>query len=169
MKLITRRFLLLIAVVSIVGCDRVSKEIATNVLAGTPPQSYFFDFLRLSLHENPGSFLSLGAQLPETVRFMLFTVGAGILLALFTLYGLRASWRGGRFFGFALFVAGGIANWADRITDGTVIDFLNVGIGPVRTGIFNFADMSIMAGAVILLVSEYSRGRKQRDGRRHVR
>ncbi|MDX1439458.1 MAG: signal peptidase II [Rubricoccaceae bacterium] len=169
MTVIRKRFLLLISVLSIVGCDRISKEIATDMLAGAPPRSYLFDVLRLSYHENSGSFLSLGAQLPDTIRFMVFIVAAGILLALFALYALRSGWGGAKFVGFALFVAGGIANWVDRIADGTVIDFLNVGIGPVRTGIFNVADMALMVGAVILLFAEYSRARKQRlimNGRR---
>jgi signal peptidase II len=32
-----------------------------------------------------------------------------------------------------------------------VIDFLNVGIGGLRTGVFNVADMAISAGFVLLL------------------
>jgi signal peptidase II len=32
-----------------------------------------------------------------------------------------------------------------------VTDFLNVGIGNLRTGIFNIADMAIMTGALLLL------------------
>ena len=34
---------------------------------------------------------------------------------------------------------------------GSVIDFLNIGIGPVRTGIFNVADVAIMAGVSMVL------------------
>lgn len=33
--------------------------------------------------------------------------------------------------------------------DGYVTDFLNVGIGTLRTGIFNAADMTIMAGTLV--------------------
>jgi len=50
-------------------------------------------------------------------------------------------------------LAGGIGNLIDRLFhNGLVIDFLNVGIGPIRTGIFNVADMAIMAGFGILLL-----------------
>jgi signal peptidase II len=38
-----------------------------------------------------------------------------------------------------------------------VIDFINVGVGPVRTGIFNVADMAIMLGIGILLAGEFRR------------
>jgi len=34
------------------------------------------------------------------------------------------------------------------------VDFLNVGVGPVRTGIFNVADVAIMLGAAVLLIAE---------------
>ena len=36
-----------------------------------------------------------------------------------------------------------------------VIDFMNVGIGSLRTGIFNVADMAIMLGAGILVLEGY--------------
>jgi signal peptidase II len=38
--------------------------------------------------------------------------------------------------------------------DGRVIDFLNVGIGGLRTGIFNVADVAIMVGVALFLFAE---------------
>ena len=154
---LTRYLLLLVAVAGIVGCDRVSKHVASETLSSMPTQSYFFDVVRLSYAENPGSFLSLGAKLPQPVRFALFTLGSGVLLGLLVVYAVRHRWTGPELLGLAMLVAGGASNWADRLTDGLVIDFLNVGLGPVRTGIFNVADMAISAGVVILLLSEYLR------------
>jgi signal peptidase II len=56
-----------------------------------------------------------------------------------------------QFVALGLLLAGGVGNLIDRINqNGHVTDFLNVGIGPVRTGIFNVADMAIMAGAGLL-------------------
>ncbi|MEJ0007739.1 MAG: signal peptidase II [Steroidobacteraceae bacterium] len=56
--------------------------------------------------------------------------------------------------GLALFAAGGLGNLIDRITgDGRVTDFLNVGLGPLRTGIFNVADMTLMVGVVVFLIA----------------
>ena len=52
--------------------------------------------------------------------------------------------------GVALLIAGGGSNWLDRITRGSVIDFLNVGIGPVRTGVFNVADVAIVMGVALI-------------------
>jgi signal peptidase II len=33
---------------------------------------------------------------------------------------------------------------------GYVVDFAIVGVGPVRTGIFNMADVAVMAGVALL-------------------
>jgi signal peptidase II len=40
------------------------------------------------------------------------------------------------------------------------VDFLNVGIGSLRTGIFNVADMAIMAGVIIWAFSDRLWGQK---------
>lgn len=61
--------------------------------------------------------------------------------------------------GVAIFLAGGASNLLDRITYGMVIDFMNVGIGPLRTGIFNVADMAIMLGAGFFLLEGYRSAR----------
>jgi signal peptidase II len=38
------------------------------------------------------------------------------------------------------------------MSNGLAIDFLNLGIGSVRTGIFNLADVLIIAGVVIFVL-----------------
>ncbi len=40
------------------------------------------------------------------------------------------------------------------------MDFLNVGIGTLRTGVFNVADVAIMIGAGLLLFAELRRTRE---------
>ena len=48
-----------------------------------------------------------------------------------------------------------MSNLIDRLRyGGYVVDFLNVGIGSLRTGIFNVADMAIMAGVIIWAFSD---------------
>ena len=49
----------------------------------------------------------------------------------------------------------------DRILfGGYVTDFMNFGIGSLRTGILNFADMSITFGAILLIFVQYFKERK---------
>jgi signal peptidase II len=163
-KTVAKYLLMLITVVCVVGCDRLTKHAATQALARAPTQSYFFDTVRLSYSENAGSFLSLGAKLPSSVRFVLFVVAAGGALIVLVAYAIRRRWSGTRLFGLALFVAGGASNVVDRLADGRVVDFLNVGVGPIRTGIFNVADMALVAGLVLVTLGEYARSRKPHHG-----
>jgi signal peptidase II len=52
-----------------------------------------------------------------------------------------------------LIVGGGLANWLDRLLhDDAVTDYVSLGFGPLRTGIFNLADVGIVAGLLILLL-----------------
>jgi signal peptidase II len=56
-------------------------------------------------------------------------------------------------FSLALLFSGGIGNIIDRILfDRHVTDFLNIGLGTLRTGIFNVADICVTAGAIGMLL-----------------
>jgi len=143
---------LIVAVVGTIGCDRVTKHLATSALAGVPSRSYLGDTIWLGYAENRGGFLSIGADLPPGVRTLIFTGGTGLLLVALGVLAVRHRWRGWPAIGVALFVAGGLSNWIDRVVRGSVVDFLNVGIGPIRTGVFNVADVAIMLGAVIVFI-----------------
>ena len=62
----------------------------------------------------------------------------------------------------SLFLGGGVSNFYDRATNsGAVIDFLNIGLGSLRTEIFNVADMAIMLGAGILLFVSFKQTKKE--------
>jgi signal peptidase II len=149
--------LLLIAVVATIGCDQVTKRMATSSLAGTTGRSYLGGVVRVAYVENTGGFLGLGGELPPAARTALFTGATGLMLAGMIAIAIRERLRGLALLGVALFVAGGASNWVDRVTYGRVVDFLNVGVGPVRTGIFNVADMALMLGGALLLVSQLRR------------
>jgi signal peptidase II len=156
------RLVLLIAIVATIGCDRVTKHVAATRLSDRPGRSFLADTLRLEYAENTGAFLSLGAGWPRPVRTAVFGAGNALALAFFFI-AMRRGWPTRTLLGVALFVAGGASNLADRIAYGGVIDFMNVGIGPLRTGIFNVADMAIMLGAGILVL-EGCRSDRQASG-----
>ena len=146
---------LLVAVVSTIGCDRVTKHVATTSLAGESAHSYLADTLRLEYVENTGAFLGLGAEWPDAVRATLFTAGTGILLLVLVGCALRLRWHGWRLIGVCLVFGGGASNWVDRVARGSVVDFMNVGVGSLRTGIFNVADVAIMVGVAFLLLDVF--------------
>lgn len=145
----------LILVLSCVGCDQATKKVAEATLANAPPLSLADGIVRFQLITNRGGFLSLGAELPEPVRTVLFTFGAPLVLAGLLLYQLAAvELSRAQVAGFALLLGGGIGNLIDRVlNDGGVTDFVSIGIGPLRTGIFNIADVAIMGGVALALWS----------------
>ena len=151
-----KRLILVFAVlISCVGCDQATKSIAVSTLPEMRTFSYIGDTLRLQLAYNRGAFLSFGYSLPDVWRHSIFTIGVGLLLIGALTFALVS--KPGRFpvvLAVSLFVAGGVGNFIDRIIhNGSVVDFINIGIGPLRTGIFNFADVSIMAGSLILFLT----------------
>jgi len=150
----TRLVMLLAVLVSCIGCDQVTKSIATRELAPLPVQSFLGDTLRLQYAQNAGAFLGVGGGLDSQTRFWGLTVVNGALLVVLA-YVLLTRWNmsRGNFAAWGLILAGGISNLIDRVSQrGLVTDFLNVGIGPVRTGIFNVADMAVTAGFAVFLV-----------------
>jgi signal peptidase II len=150
---LSRLGMLAAVLISCIGCDRVTKSIATRSLAPLPRQSFLGDTVRLEYALNPGAFLGMGGRLDPATRFWLL-VGANAVVMAILAYVLLVKWNMARvpFAAGALILAGGIGNLIDRISqNGLVTDFLNLGIGPLRTGIFNVADMAITAGCVLFV------------------
>jgi signal peptidase II len=63
----------------------------------------------------------------------------------------------------SLVFAGGVGNLIDRIIhNGFVVDFINIGIGPIRTGIFNVADVAVMGGSILLCLAALGKPKENR-------
>ena len=154
MNTFRRGVLLCLLLAATAGCDRVTKHYAMTTLAGAPSQSFLGDTVRLDYQENPGGFLSAGAGWNPQARTVVFQLANGAFLFGTLLMAYRYKWSRLAAIGLILFVAGGLSNLIDRVAIGTVIDFLNIGVGPWRTGIFNVADVAIMAGIAILIVDQ---------------
>jgi signal peptidase II len=152
------------------GCDQATKRIAIETLK--PPPNYLAaekevigNFFMLKYAENTGAFLSLGSTLPDGARFWLLTVFTGAILAGLTVI----LWRNVHLEAYevaamALLLSGGTGNLIDRVfRDGTVVDFMILSLGSLRTGVFNVADVAVMAGIILLIGGKLIFGRK--DGR----
>jgi signal peptidase II len=141
-------------VLTCIGCDHVSKVAAVSILETRAPIELLRGIVRFELAYNPGAFLSLGAGLPPLVRSVLFgvTVPLGVVLASVLLLRRRGlgAWA---LVALALLVGGGLANGLDRaLHQGVVTDFVSLGVGGLRTGIFNVADVAVIAGVAAMLV-----------------
>ncbi len=134
------------------ACDQATKQVASRSLAESGPVSVAGDLVRLELVTNPGAFLSLGAGLSPGTRQLIFVVVVPLLLAGLSVVLLRTGRLGrAELLGLALLAGGGLGNWLDRVLNaGAVTDFVSLGVGGLRTGIFNFADVAILLGAGLL-------------------
>ena len=154
MTRLPRTMVIFFIILGTIACDQASKFVAKRSLQPGDIFSYAGDIFRLQYAENSGAFLGLGSTLPDPWRQLIFTVLVGIFIFALLIYLLRSS----ELTAFAtvclaFICAGGLSNLIDRIAyDGRVVDFLNVGIGPLRTGIFNIADMGITFGALLMLL-----------------
>ncbi len=137
----------------VIVIDQVTKRVAAAALLGKPMHSYLGDTIRIQYTENPGAFLSLGATLPAWARTAIFSFGSAALLGFCVYSALRNEWPRLARVGLCLIFGGGVSNLIDRLARGTVIDFMNVGIGSLRTGIFNVADMALMLGVALVLLT----------------
>lgn len=148
---------MLLVLVGCVGCDQATKQFVRVRLPEASAYSFLGDVVRVQHVENHGAFLSLGAALSEPARFGIFVVAVALALAGLAAYMIRKPGLGATDIGaLSLILGGGIGNLIDRIVlHGGVTDFLNFGIGPVRTGIFNVADVAIMAGAAMIVVRSF--------------
>lgn len=154
MTRLPRVALVLSILLSCVACDQTFKEAAERKLAFSDPVHLFGGVVRLEHTENLGAFLSFGAELAEPMRFLLFVVVAALGLAACLVVLFRGRrWPPGTVAGLSLIVGGGLGNLIDRLLqDGAVTDYVSVGVGPLRTGIFNLADVAILTGAFLILV-----------------
>ena len=151
MKRLRGAALLVTILVCCVGCDQVTKSVATKQLGARPPISLLGDTIRLSYAENSGGFLSFGEDFPPWIRSWVFgMLAAVVVLTLLTVAIRNHSPDRLQLIAVSLFIAGGVGNLIDRAKYGAVRDFLNVGIGPFRTGVFNVADLAITFASILL-------------------
>jgi signal peptidase II len=139
-----------------IGCDQVSKTIARQKLVEGIPIQYLGNHFTFIRGENKGAFLSTGDSLSGPLRVILLNLiplaailfGLGFILVKKDLNQITLA-------GLILIIGGGAANLYDRIMHGSVTDFIFIDLNIVHTGVFNVADMSIMAGMFTILIHAF--------------
>lgn len=150
-RLLKRTFILFLVFCNF-SCDQISKSIVRKEVEHYEVISLVGSYLSLTKVENTGAFLSAGSSLPYFTRLILLFV----VPAMFLMYGLyqimvKRGIPSLIITGWCFVIGGGIGNLYDRIVHGSVTDFLHLNLGIIQTGIFNFADISIMAGMLMIL------------------
>ncbi len=155
MKHIKKILIVTVSILLLAGCDLTSKEIAKNEFKNKPNQSFFGGSLQIIYAENSGGMLNIGSDFSSETRYYIFIIFVSItllILYIFTL--LKKDLSLWYTFSLILILGGGIGNMLNRLTnEGRVIDFLVLNFFNLHTGIFNIADINIMAGLLILIIS----------------
>lgn len=143
---------LVLALILALVSDGLTKAWVEQTLALHQPVPILGEFFRLMLGYNTGVAFGLfanGGALPLVVTSIVI-VGLVVWLV--------SALRGGEFppaagLPIGLILGGAIANFADRLPDGRVTDFLDMGLGASRWPTFNLADSFIVLGVFFLMLT----------------
>jgi signal peptidase II len=157
---ILKLIFILSIICTIVGCDQWSKFYVKNTLEMYTTYHIVGNLIVLCYTENSGGFLGLGSGLHPGLKPAVFLIIPAIVLLALLIYTLVNSIRKKTLptidvFGFCCIIGGGIGNLIDRsVYGGKVIDFMNFGIGELRTGILNVADLAVTLGITIIISNQ---------------
>ncbi|GJM34270.1 MAG: lipoprotein signal peptidase [Saprospiraceae bacterium] len=163
MSINLKRIILVLVIILVnIGLDQWTKQIAVKQLKHHTEMNYLNGMFKFTYAENSGAFLSLGANSSERVRnFALKALPMVLLIGLFFYVLFSHSLNRWQIIAFSFVLGGGISNIYDRMLYHKVVDFMNIGIGDLRSGIFNVADMSIMAGLFLLIPFMFKSNKQQ--------
>ncbi|MDA3901021.1 MAG: signal peptidase II [Spirochaetes bacterium] len=136
--------------------DRITKLLAIAFLKDEGAYSFLNNMFVLKYAENSGAFLSMGTNWPVAAKYLLLLGLPVLVCAVAIAYCILRETDKIRLIIIATIIAGGFGNIYDRfVYDFYVVDFMNFGIGTLRTGILNVADLSITFGAIAFILYEY--------------
>lgn len=158
MRLFFRYAFLLLLILANIGCDRLTKNLVRERLEYHEQIPLMGEHLLLTKVENSGAFLSLGDEWSPVGKTLLLNILPLLVMAamLVWLFSRKSDWA--TEVAVSCIIGGGIGNIFDRIAYGSVTDFLYLQFGILRTGIFNFADVSITFGALFIIAREIWKG-----------
>jgi len=156
-KNIIRIILILVVITANIGCDQFSKKIVKGSVLPYETIRVLNDHLTVTRVENSGAFLSAGDSMSKTSKQIFLTLIPIIAMILGLVYLFLKPVSGNMLTGLCFVIGGGLGNLFDRIMYGSVTDFLFVKVGIFETGIFNLADVSMMAGMVLIFLQFFTR------------
>jgi len=141
------RILLVAGVAALVFVlDRLTKEwVAENIPLGTA-RPIVSDYVRIVHAQNTGAAFGL---LPERTT-LLSVLSVVAVLAIVYYYRQIASSSSLVSATLGMQLGGAFGNLLDRVTQGYVVDFVDVGVGDIRFWAFNVADSSIVVGIILV-------------------
>ncbi|WP_025739725.1 signal peptidase II [Aquimarina pacifica] len=154
---ITRRIkiiLILLLVLINISCDQISKKVVRETIKPNERIEIVEDNFILTKVENTGAAYSLGSNWSPTLKVIILQI-LPVLVLIILLWRILIKTDSSieHVIGFTFIIGGGIGNLFDRILYGSVTDFLILDLGIIKTEIFNLADVSIMTGSILVLLS----------------
>ena len=147
-----------------IGCDQVSKSIVRKHMTEYQVIGFISNHVTLEKVENTGAFLSLGDSLGGPLRYIILMILPLIAVAWGLWYILtKPNMSNYKLVGIIFIIGGGVGNLYDRVVHGSVSDFMHIDFVIFQTGVFNVADMSIMAGMGLILLDAYLTGKKEKE------
>lgn len=129
----------------LVVLDWLTKQWAIAALSHREPIPVLGDFVRLTFTRNTGVAFGLLADWKLPLGWV-SVVALAFVLWLAVRSG-AAGWY--RATALGLILGGAVGNLIDRVRWGSVVDFVDVGIGGLRWPVFNLADSAITIGVVL--------------------
>jgi len=128
--------------------DQLTKRLALGALELHQPVAVLGDFLRFTLAWNQGAAFSMSWGGPLVLTIV--TAAAAVMVSVFI-------WKLGRrstlfLAGMGAILGGALGNLLDRFMFGKVVDFIDIGFTDWRWPTFNFADIAITFGGIILVL-----------------
>ena len=139
--------------------DQATKYLAARFLDPLRPLTLIEGLLNLSYLRNRGAAFGLLADMDASLRIPIF-LGVTVV-AFFLLWRYFRRIPKGEVYlpaTVALIFAGAVGNLMDRIRSGEVIDFIDLHLRSYHWPAFNLADMSITAGAALLILHLIRKG-----------
>ncbi len=154
MKKKSNIILVVILVIVLLGIDLLLKYLVSTYLTTVNIINNFFS---LTYVLNDGAAFSLFAS--RTYLLILIA----LICLFFIIYELKNNLDDRVLsIGYSLVLAGLLGNFLDRLMDGYIIDYLSFKIFTYNFPIFNFADILIVVGIIIVIIKEIlkERGKK---------
>lgn len=154
-RLILGRVVALAVALLIFVSDRLTKVMIQHALNSFDDTPVIPGLLRLTHVENPGAafgFFSEGNPILRSVILhgVTFAVICFVAVALWQRRGAYTAFRSR--FALGLILGGAVGNFLDRVTRGTVTDFIEVYHGSWTFPAFNIADSAITIGGALLVM-----------------
>jgi signal peptidase II len=132
----------------IFAVDLLTKSLVQRELAFRESVGVLGQVVRLTYIVNEGAAFGLYlGDASKTIFLVLSSLAATLVLGVYV-YGEEEGWL--KRFALALILGGALGNIHDRIRFGSVVDFIDIGLGSYRWPIFNVADIAVTVGAILL-------------------